>query len=343
MTHDNQIIFSDNNRHMQCSTLILSSCPSSPSYYILYMYPSPKMNKNTTDPSHKTCYSCQQLLPRHLFSKKEYKSPIHPRCHTCRQNETAQRCQQEPKAFVKLGRTAESGITRRPNNFGYCNYLDLLFSLHCFPDIVNLKAFHSAKDVSESMAALQAFDKHGTTNNNNNNKNKKKSRVHCLCIGDGSTPRTAVLACFLNPQWTCVSIDPALQQQWQGTNPKGVQRLTGFGGTLEEFLQQPPPPSASPLPSSSYDVLVLLCVHSHARLTGTASIDNIRNRYHTIPVTTLVSLPCCPKFRSHRDVGRPPDIQYDDDCVFSACRKVEIWNFESPPSTFVCGDIEPSL
>lgn len=190
--------------------------------------------------------------------------------------------------------------------------------MKCFPDIVALSVFTSAKDVSESMAALQAASQHGVIP-----KNDKSSRVKCLCIGDGSTPRTAVLACFTK-KWDCVSIDPALKADWNGEQPKGVRGLVGFSGTIEDFVN-----SYTERHNERYDCLVLLCVHSHARLIGSASIDNIQMMYNNIP-TTLVSIPCCPKFRSHSDVGRGPDKQYEDDCMFSACRKVEVWNFTQP-------------
>jgi hypothetical protein len=275
----------------------------------------------------KTCKICRQSLPRHLFSKKEFMKDDSI-CHQCRRNQTAERCNQATKSQIKLGRKADSGIERRPNNFGYCNYLDQAFSLRCFSDLVALGVFTSAKDVSESMAAIHAVTKHGLDSN-------KHSKVMCLCIGDGSTPRTAVLACYWK-QWTCISIDPALQNGWRGDSPNGVRNLTGFGGTLENFLA-----SNNPHSMRDYSHLVLLCVHSHARLIDTCSIPNILNRYPSIPKTTLVSLPCCPKFRSHRDVGRPPDIHYEDDCVFSACRKVEIWNFAPLPfDTMFCSEIK---
>ncbi|CAJ1936329.1 unnamed protein product [Cylindrotheca closterium] len=287
---------------------------------------------NTTQ-QHKSCQKCEQSLPRHLFSKKEFSNDTST-CHQCRRNQTAERCKQAAKPQIKLGRKADSGIMRRPNNFGYCDYLDQVFSLKCFSDLVTLGVFQSAKDISESMAAIQAAIKHGLPVSPSQNEKKKK--IKCLCIGDGSTPRTAVLACYWK-QWSCVSIDPALHEEWTGETPKGVRNLIGFGGTLEEFMSLPPGED-----DSSYDHLVLLCVHSHARLMGPCSIQNIRNRYPSIPHTTLVSLPCCPKFRSHRDVGRPPDIFYDDDCVFPACRKVEIWNFSNvaaAESPMVCREI----
>ena len=194
--------------------------------------------------------------------------------------------------------------------------------MNCFPDIVALQAFTSAKDVSESMAALQAVSKYGVVP-----KDHKTGRVKCLCIGDGSTPRTAVLACFMKKWESVSSIDPVLKADWQGIEPKSIRGLVGFTGTIQEFVRNRENES-----KTAYDFLVLLCVHSHARLVDAASVENIMMKYNNIP-TTLVSLPCCPKFRSYRDVGRGPDIEYEDDCVFSACRKVEVWNFYPP---FMC-------
>ena len=269
------------------------------------------------------CNECRQSLASHLFPKKKFaKCQDKDICRQCRKNQTAKRCKQPPKQNAKQGRKSESGIVRRPNNFGYCDYVDKLFSLNCFPDIVSLKVFTSAKDVSESMAAIQAAVKYGLQSNNGGDKKKKKQmRVKCLCIGDGSTPRTAVLACYLK-KWDCVSIDPALQNEWHGIQPKGVRGLIGFKGTLEKFME------TESQGEEMYDHLFLLCVHSHARLNNDAKVEKIMERYNNI-ATTLISLPCCPTFRSQKDVGKAPDHVYEDDCVFSLCRKVEIWTFSS--------------
>jgi hypothetical protein len=328
-----------------------------------------KVNNGT-----KYCSVCLQTLPLNLFPKEKFaKTKVmlvvgnesrtttddlatqqQPKsnytCRQCTKNLTALRCKQSTKVQLQIGRKSISGIHRRPNNFGYCSYIDKLFGLDCFTDIVHLKAFTSAKDVSESMAAIQAAN-----NSNSNNQQHKRSadnwsmktkNVLCLCIGDGSTPRTAVLACFLEKKWDCISIDPALHAEWHGVHPKGVQRLIGFGGTLEEFLSLPKimtfenavvddvvdddkeQQHQQQRQLHSYDQLLLLCVHSHARFTGNANVANIHSMYGPNIPMTIISLPCCPKFRSARDIGRLPDIQYDDDCVFSACRRVEIWNFD---------------
>ena len=292
----------------------------------------------TQQQQQRICNECHQSLPNHLFPKKKFAKEQHVDidiCRQCKKNQTAKRCKQPSKENAKQGRKSDSGIIRRPNNFGYCDYVDKLFSLNCFPDIVSLKAFTSAKDVSESMAAIQAAGQYGLQQSNQKNgddnsssSNKERKRVKCLCIGDGSTPRTAVLTCYLK-QWDCVSIDPALQEDWHGLRPKGVRGLVGFKGTLEEFMnssQEHEEHENAKAKQAEYDHLALLCVHSHARLNKNASVDKIMARYGNIP-TTLVSLPCCPTFRSQKDVGRAPDHVYEDDCVFSQCRKVEIWNF----------------
>ena len=326
----------------------------------------------------KYCSVCSQSLPLNSFPKEKFaktkglvvknestasddvvqQDPNSYTCRQCTKNQTALRCKQSTKTQLKTGRKSDSGIIRRPNNFGYCSYIDKLFGLDCFADIVQLKAFTSAKDVSESMAAIQAANNsnynnqhHGQLKLHTDKRRMKEKKVLCLCIGDGSTPRTAVLSCFLEKKWDCISIDPALHAEWHGINPKSVQRLIGFGGTLEEFLSLPQiitfedavvdvddddAKQKRQRQIHHYDHLLLLCVHSHARFTGNASVSNIHSMYGPDVPMTIISLPCCPKFKSSRDIGRPPDRQYDDDCVFSACRRVEIWNFEHLQQCGIC-------
>mmetsp|Transcript_33592 Transcript_33592/g.72631 ORF Transcript_33592/g.72631 Transcript_33592/m.72631 type:complete len:220 (+) Transcript_33592:394-1053(+) len=150
------------------------------------------------------------------------------------------------------------------------------------------------------MAAIQAACEHGAwkedaktskegSEGSGSETRRNKGRVMCLCIGDGSTPRTAVLACYLRG-WECVSIDPALHEEWRGVSPKGVRGLTGYGGTLEEYLttttttrsveRERNGHGATATATTAYDHLILLCVHSHARLIDEASVPNIAARYN---------------------------------------------------------------
>jgi hypothetical protein len=48
----------------------------------------------------------------------------------------------------------------REENWGYVQYLDRLMSMRCFQDLVALKVFSTAKDMSESMGVLQAAGFH---------------------------------------------------------------------------------------------------------------------------------------------------------------------------------------
>jgi len=309
------------------------------------------------------CQECQQSLPRSKFAKKLFSTSKNPRheqnsssalvlpkkliCKQCQKTITAKRCHQPPPKKIKQGRISSSGTIRRPNNFGYCAYIDRVFSLRCFRDIVDLQVFQSAKDISESFCALNAALRHG--------KNLPYKDILCLVIGDGVTPRTAVLVAFLTKGWDCISIDPALKSKWTDSTLSPVQNMIGYAGTLENFVLDPTtdqiPFSASPnhnqTPNKNkWKHIVMLCVHSHARFRGHATVAKIRAKFGKLP-TTIVSLPCCPKFRHVHDIGIPPHVKYDDDCVFSACRSVDVWNFgcrpkiQPPPtSQTYCGIIQ---
>ena len=196
---------------------------------------------------------------------------------------------------------------------------------------MNLQVFNTAKDVSESMAAIHAVTRHGIIKSSTDD-NKNSNDVLCLCIGDGSTPRTAVLAAFLKG-WKCISIDPNLASAWHGPHPT-VRNLTGYVGTMESFVRDQQQRlhvpegnnnNANPQRVGRPHHLILLCVHSHAQFRNTCKLTNILALYG-YPSTTLVSIPCCPKFRHVKDIGRDPDVRYDDDCIFSACRTVYVWN-----------------
>ena len=62
--------------------------------------------------------------------------------------------------------------------------------------------------------------------------------------------------------------------------------------------------------------LILLCVHSHHRFCGPASIECVRQAFGN-PPTTVVALPCCATFNPTKDIGRAPDETYEDLAIFS--------------------------
>ena len=71
--------------------------------------------------------------------------------------------------------------------------------------------------------------------------------------------------------------------------------------------------------------LILLCVHSHHRFTEAANIEKVQQAFGNPPLT-VVALPCCSTFNPTKDIGREPDVVFDDLAVFSACRHVLVWN-----------------
>ena len=70
------------------------------------------MSPGTVDmmPTHRECFICQQLLERHLFTKREYKKPLAITCQQCKRNLTAKRCKQAIKPNIQQGR--RSGKSR---------------------------------------------------------------------------------------------------------------------------------------------------------------------------------------------------------------------------------------
>ena len=62
------------------------------------------------------------------------------------------------------GRSGRSGGRRNrihPRNWGYTTYLDRVFGMRCFNDLVRMRVFPDAKDISESYGALQAAARYG--------------------------------------------------------------------------------------------------------------------------------------------------------------------------------------
>ena len=261
------------------------------------------------------CTACGQSLPRSSYSRKQWdKAAQRPDCAaTCRPCSASRHAYDVKTSKITDGNRLDSGAKVRPNNWGYSTYIDDIFKMRCFPEIVRVGAFSSAKDVSESAAALHAAKRHGDAPWNDGD-------VVCLCVGDGSAPRTGSLAAFMT-KWRCVSVDPALKAAWAGDEPGGIRRLRGFVGTIDEYMATEEP-EATRAPAR----LVVVCVHSHARFVGASRVPVIRARYGD-PPTCLVALPCCARVCPERDVGVKPSKVYHDDCVFSAKRRVELWNF----------------
>lgn len=260
----------------------------------------------------------------------------------------------------------------RPTHIADCKYIDSVLAMPSYAKLNSMELFNSSKDVSVSMAALDAVRLYGTVEgeyfaphdgdgnkviprsmrknmaagvespDNLNSVNPKS--IACLVIGEGSLPRTAVLA-SIHYGWTTLSIDPTLSEEWDGYQDD-VPNYTGYSGTISEFMSDEYTNSCLELGSSQSEVRHLVIVgiqmtKDQLRLKGRSNINEIRARFDDVP-TTLVSMSplrkatLAPKRRSgqcgsklEKDVGYEPNCSYIDEGVFSACRLVEVWNFHN--------------
>jgi len=225
--------------------------------------------------------------------------------------------------FVELDPGLSQRLKLKVGNFGYTNYVDVVFGMKCFSELVRLQVYPDAKEISEAYGALLGIT-HMLFPNLPRRKAWRQKGVLILCVGDGSTPRCGALVAFLT-RWKAITIDPCLKERWIGENPEGVRNLTGFSNTIEDWVDV-----ASF--DSNVEHLGLLCVHAHVRLRGKVSIQNLRKRYE-FPRTLLLSIPCCGKFRFQADMRTKPDREYEDPCIFSKHRKVRIWEFPKGDAT----------
>lgn len=171
-------------------------------------------------------------------------------------------------------------------------------------DMLLLDVFPNAKEITESAAAVHAT--------------KTVLNVHpgdpdvaVWCVGDGRTPRTAVLAAFTT-NWRCISIDP-MQQDRTG-RCSHVRRL-----------QQVPKCTLDVQPADitlgkTATTHVILAVHSHAPLD--ASIRHLMSMVDHPERVHVVAIPCC----VHQNLtGCTPNVIYADNGIHSPHDKVMVW------------------
>jgi len=263
------------------------------------------------------------------------------------------------------GQQYGGGEEDRPANIADCKYIDALLRL---PSYLNLNAygiFTSSADVSISMATLEAVRLYGTleeayfiphdteglpakTTKSSPTENHvvddeavNSKSIVCLVLGEGLTPRTAILAAQ-HYGWTTYAIDPSLSESWDGYHDD-IPGFTGYSGTVADFIENTQD-SIIEIQNQSVKHLVIIGIQKQKdqlRLRGHSNIMEIRSRYNDVP-TTLVSISpvrkatLAPKRRSgqhlsklEKDIGYDPNCSYIDSGVFSECRLIEVWNFHN--------------
>ena len=84
-------------------------------------------------------------------------------------------------------------------------FVDRFLRWECGRHLLGLGLFPDAKEISESVACLQAVLEHCAQHAFS----PASGDTLVVCVGDGRTPRTAALVA-MRSRWDCVSIDPAL-------------------------------------------------------------------------------------------------------------------------------------
>lgn len=182
---------------------------------------------------------------------------------------------------------------------GTSKYLSELLTLDCGPELLRLRLYPDAKELTESFAAFHAVRKHlGSIFK------PEDSTVTLICVGDGSVPRTATLFAF-RTKWKCFSVDPQMRNP--GECWGGVKRLEALNAKIEDC-------------SFSGQKMVVVCVHAHVGLAECLAVSDYSE------ALGIVAMPCC-NFYSRLQLSdqQSPVAEYYDSGVVSPHRLVRVY------------------
>lgn len=176
------------------------------------------------------------------------------------------------------------------------NYINEFISLKCAPDLLAMKLFPNAKEITESMAMYHAIKKyvpHSVENFGNNN------FASVFVVGDGSTPRTGTLVAF-RTNWNVTSIDPNLKIKSRYTGIKRLTLSTERVGVAKFKAEIP---------------VIIVMPHAHVR------ISEVNFSFPAGKIMAIISMPCC-NTDKNLDWAK---VKYEDDKVFSPERRIGVW------------------
>jgi len=187
-------------------------------------------------------------------------------------------------------------IPRVSCSYFYDNrHLHRFFKMRAAPLLMSENIFPNIKEITESMGAFVAIHEHLIKNGIDRNSDK----VDVYAIGDGHSPRTAALIACLT-KWNCISIDPEMRPKtWN------FKRLTTFRNKIEDVS----------FDGKNDRIAIIVCVHSHAKLTDCLkSINNYKERH-------LINIPCCVK----ADLEFEPNFTFCDVGIQSEKQNVSVY------------------
>lgn len=177
-------------------------------------------------------------------------------------------------------------------------YIDDFMNLKCAPDLLLMKVFPNAKEITESMAMYWNAVKYIC---DPLNIRRDDSNVFIYVVGDGKHPRTGATFAFRSA-WNVISIDPGMDGKWISHD---IARLKCYRFRIESLS----------FDHADNQTAIIVLPHSHATLYNTLSSITGRNRH-------LITMPCCVE---HDISGVEPDLIFNDPKVFSKKNTFKIW------------------
>lgn len=194
-------------------------------------------------------------------------------------------------------------------------YLDEFIKLKCAPDLLLNKLFPNAKEITESMAAFNAYRKNLIFSYPPN-----EEKTTCLVVGDGVVPRTgAVFA--LRTKFNVISVDPAMRLPYEHpwAYHLNINRLLMLKAKAEEemwdlYLGNP----------KDIDKLIIIAVHSHAPLDKLIKRIEIKTGYKEF---VIISNPCCYEDNIEHLDTITKIASYNDWGIHSEKRRINIYKY----------------
>ena len=221
----------------------------------------------------------------------------------------------------------------------HSRYVTELLKLACAPELVRLRLFPDAKELTESFAANNAARSFLYPRGAERGRvDPADAAVTCVAVGDGNTPRTAALFAFLT-RWQCVAVDPEMVEWREWGKRRGVvddgeaDARGGTGDALDAPGEVPPGAWGGVRRLRAFrkkiqeirvecEKAVLVLVHAHVSLAECLAQVQTRSGR-----CSAVILPCCNWYQKLRHPeGAPPLAEYDDGSVASPQRTVRVFD-----------------
>lgn len=162
----------------------------------------------------------------------------------------------------------------------------------------------------------------------------RDANVAVLVVGDGGSPRIAG-TCALRTKWTCMSVDPQIADSIDLTKQEAlpkwhvnpIERVLCVPALIQDVdLAECLESKEKEQTMQSFDKLVVVLMHSHVTLRQ-ALQPLVRSKWSG-SFLGVVACPCCNWSESQSMIaGRPPTVEYVDDCMGTVKNEIRVWRF----------------